>query len=326
MHEGCKLVEVRRVEKVVAMKNSLKPLGLVLCVLWSVFACAHEAKEEPPRPAVSQREAAPDPAQPGEPRRRAVAREIQVNLRAKNPSTIVEQVTALTESSGGYIVNSDVRVAGAGELGAELSVRLPVSKLDAALSLLRRLGEVQSETRRGDDLTAEVVDTEARLTARRALERRLLELLSNAHNVEDMLKVESELARVRTEIEQLVGQSRALEQKTELVLLKVSIVSPDADRVREPSFGIQLKAACASAVHTSGRVILGFVELLGALLPLAIIAVAIAWPLRMLWSRAKRQQLVGAIPGSTQPDGTRAIITQPQPPAPVVTPTNDAED
>lgn len=309
------------------MKNhSLRPLGLLLCVLWSVFACAHEAKDEPPRPAVvSQRETASDPSQPGDPRRRAVAREIQVNLRSKNPSTIVEQVTALTESCGGYIINSDVRVAGAGELGAELSVRLPLSKLDAAISLLRRLGEVQSETRRGDDLTAEVVDTEARLTARRALERRLLELLSNAHNVEDMLKVESELARVRTEIEQLVGQSRALVQKTEMVLLKASIVSPDADRVSEPSFGLQLRAACVSAVRTSERVILGFVELLGALLPLAAIAVAIGWPIRILRIRAKRQRRAVAVAGSTQPDGVRSAVAQPSTSAPVVTPRNDTE-
>ncbi len=264
-------------------------LGLVLCALL-LYACSKAV--EPPIPAAGRQDSAavvaPDPAAG---QKRMMARNVEVQLRSKNPSAIVNQLTALAESHGGYVVQSEVRAAAPGELGAEVTLRLPVAQVEAALSLLRRTGEVRSETRKGDDVTSEVIDTEARLTARRALEKRLLELLASARSVEDMLKVENELARVRTEIEQLTGQARTLSQRTEMVELKVSIESPEAYRAQAQSFGVRFKEAWFSALETSETVVLGVIELLGALLPLGVLGLLVAWPVRVVRRRMKERRL-----------------------------------
>jgi hypothetical protein len=201
---------------------------------------------------------------------RAVAHEIQVVIRSSSPENLVTQAIAMTEARGGYVVSSDVRAA-PGTLGAEVALRIPVAQVESLLAALRKTGEIRSESRKGDDVTFEVTDTEARLIARRTFEKRLLELLSSARSIDDMLKVESELSRVRTEIEQLTGQSRSLAQRVEFALLRVTVESPEANRAAADPFVARLANAFRSALSTSQFVVLGFVEFLGFVIPLTVL-------------------------------------------------------
>jgi hypothetical protein len=232
------------------------------------------------------------PAEPSATRasdKRAVAHEIQIVMRSPSPGNVVAQVTAMTEARGGYVVGSDVRAAAPGTIGAEVALRIPVAQVESLLGTLRKSGEIRSESRKGDDVTFEVTDTEARLTARRTFEKRLLELLSSARSVDDMLKVESELSRVRTEIEQLTGQSRSLAQRVEFALLRLTVESPEANRAAEDSFATRLANAFHSALSTSQFVVLGFVEFLGVVLPLTVFG-SLGWLLTCVLRRWFKQR------------------------------------
>lgn len=277
-------------------------LGLLFCLFILVVASgcqARKASEEVPVAATEAREPAPmkesasgtDQAKP----KRAVAHEIQVTMRAGSPGEVASQLVALAEAQGGYVVSSSTRAAAPGTVGAELSLRVPAAKIESILTQLRKLGEVRSEVRKGDDVTSEVVDTEARLTARRAFEKRLLELLSSARSVDDMLKVEAELTRVRTEIEQLVGQARTLAQRTDFALLTVNVESPEASRAAVEPFAARLGDAFRSALSTSQSVILGFVQFLGVILPLMALGALVWLPIRFLRRRAKQRRAARAL-------------------------------
>jgi hypothetical protein len=223
-------------------------------------------------------------------------------MRSPSPGNVVAQVTAMTEARGGYVVSSDVRAAAPGTIGAEVALRIPVAQVEPLISTLRKTGEIRSELRKGDDVTFEVTDTEARLTARRTFEKRLLELLSSARSVDDMLKVESELARVRTEIEQLTGQSRSLAQRVEFALLRLNVESPEASRAAEDAFAARLANAFRSALSTSQSVVLGFVEFLGVVVPLTVLGILGWLPIRVLrrWIKRRKAALVAEASTATE--------------------------
>ena len=82
--------------------------------------------------------------------------------------------------------------------------------------LRRRRGRIIDERITSEDVTAEFIDTSARLVAQKALEAQYLELLKQVKSVKDALEVQAQLAAVRTEVEKLVGRRRFLNDQSAL--------------------------------------------------------------------------------------------------------------
>ena len=104
------------------------------------------------------------------------------------------------------------------------TLRIPSAQLDDALTALRGLGRVVEESRGAEDVTASVVDLNVRLTNARVTERRLTDVLRNrTGGVADVLEVEREIARVRTDIEQMEAQRQQLERRVEYATVTLEI-------------------------------------------------------------------------------------------------------
>lgn len=92
------------------------------------------------------------------------------------------------------------------------------------LGALVRIGEALSVRTDSLDVTDEYVDLDARLAAKREEEKRMIRHLhESTAGLAEILSVERELGRVRTEAEQLEGQLRAMAAKTDLATLVVSL-------------------------------------------------------------------------------------------------------
>ena len=104
------------------------------------------------------------------------------------------------------------------------NLRLPAAQLDAAIAELKTLGRVESESQSGQDVTAQYVDLEARLSNARKTEQRLIDLLQQrTGKLSDVLEVETELSRVREEIERMEGERRLLSKQVEYATLSATI-------------------------------------------------------------------------------------------------------
>ena len=57
------------------------------------------------------------------------------------------------------------------------AVQFPAARLDAGLAALKPLGMIVEESLKGEDVTEQIVDVEARLSNARNTEKRLLDLL-----------------------------------------------------------------------------------------------------------------------------------------------------
>jgi hypothetical protein len=104
------------------------------------------------------------------------------------------------------------------------TLRVPATQLASAIAELKKLGRVESETQNGQDVTAQHVDLEARLSNSRNTEKRLLELLSNrTGKLSDVLEVETQVSQVREEIERMEGERRLLAKQVEYATLTATV-------------------------------------------------------------------------------------------------------
>ncbi|MCH7961501.1 MAG: DUF4349 domain-containing protein [Planctomycetes bacterium] len=146
-------------------------------------------------------------------------------------ATFLKARQLVSEAGGEYIEQSSL--AGEGDsTRASLTLRVSASRLSDVLNELRKLGVVVSEEARGEGVTNQVVDLDARLRNERRVEQELLELLESRDDspLEEILKLRSEIAKVRTQIERYTAQqerlSRLVSLATVLVIIRPEKIEP----------------------------------------------------------------------------------------------------
>jgi len=248
-----------------------------------------------PEAAVAQQKLSQAEEGPKVPAPRLVIREAKLSLRTPSPQALIGRSSELTRRFDGFVVSSETSHRQGKVVKAQVSLRVRAEQLDTALAELRKLGEVLNESVTGQDVSAEFVDVQARLKAKRVLEERLLAIAAEAKAVEDMLKVETELSRVRGEIEQLEGRSRLLSDRARLSLIEVTAQSPSQPAEPEAqSFGSKLGAGFDKAVRLAGEVLVALVVMAGAVVPLAVLLTSVVLPL-LWWRRRRRQRAAAAL-------------------------------
>jgi hypothetical protein len=162
-------------------------------------------------------------------------------------------------------------------------------------------GRITSQTTNTEDLTRQIVDTEARLRAQTALRDRLQELLrSRPGRLADLLEVERELARVQGDIDAVQSNLAVMRTRvamSELTLQYRSSPRPVGSDTLEP-----LRQAFANFL---GIVVAGFaaiITIIAGLIPLAVVVVPIVWGL-LVWRRRRGGRFFG-----------RAAVTAAAPP------------
>ncbi|OQW59036.1 MAG: hypothetical protein A4S17_03065 [Proteobacteria bacterium HN_bin10] len=146
-------------------------------------------------------------------------------------------------------------------------------------------GRVISETTNSEDLTRQIVDTEARLRAQTALRDRLQELLrSRPGRLADLLEVERELARVQAEIDSV--QSALAVMRTRVAMSELNLQYRSAPRPVGSDTFEPLRQAFANFL---GIVVAGFaaiITIIAGLIPVAVVVVPLVW-LLLRWRRAR---------------------------------------
>ena len=103
-------------------------------------------------------------------------------------------------------------------------IRIPVEQFDSFVESIVSLGELERNNRTSQDVTEQYYDIEARIKNKKVEEQTLNKILQErSGKLEDVLKIEIELSRVRGEIEQLEGKIRVLENLSSLATLTLNI-------------------------------------------------------------------------------------------------------
>ena len=255
--------------------------------------------QQPAAQQVSLDQAANSQTQPTATERKII-RNADLQLEANAPEETQQKITAIAENKGGFVIEStqsasDVKVTTRDVV--TMTVRVPGEKFGEALDEIRKSGNrVIVETVKGQDVTEEFVDIEARLKAKKALEEQFIEIMKRSNSVADALNVQRELANVRGEIEQIEGRKRFLENQTSLSTIKIRIQTPNAFSAGSSGFFYQLGQAFSSGFDFALNFILVLITLFIGLLPFLIfIVLPIYLLLRYFLKRRRKLNLASEI-------------------------------
>lgn len=94
---------------------------------------------------------------------------------------------------------------------ADLTIRIPAENVDGFVAHVDGVSNVVSSNEEIDDVTLQYVDIESRVKALETEQERLLELLSQAETMADLLEIEARLTEVRYELESVTSQLRTMD-------------------------------------------------------------------------------------------------------------------
>ena len=178
-----------------------------------------------------------------------------------------------------------------------LTLRVPSNSFPTVLSQIEDLGSVKARHVYSRDVTEDYIDVDGRLAAANVHEARLLEILGQAKSVEDILKVETELEKVRATVEVLTRQLRNLSNQ-----VSYSTIVVELHEARPNPFGPEGPQGVGGLIgDTFWRSIDGLVRLglalvifLAAALPWLALLAAAALIARYLWKRYGKRSGTGA--------------------------------
>ena len=208
---------------------------------------------------------------------RKIVRNADLQMEADAPEQAQQKITAIAESKGGFVVesqqsSSDARTATRDVV--TMTVRVPADKFNETLEEIRRTASrVVVETVKSDDVTEEFIDIEAQLKAKKSLEAQFLEIMKRANTVEDALDVQRQLSEVRGEIEKIEGRRRFLENQTSLSTIKIRLQTPATISEKSTGFGYRLKESFSDGFDAAMTFVLGLVSFVIAILPFLIFIV-----------------------------------------------------
>ena len=151
--------------------------------------------------------------------------EAWISLQVDAIDSLARQVEALAAQRGGWVESADILGEG-GYRSAAIHIRVPAERFNNAMEALRALGVVTDEGISSADVTDRLIDNEARMTAWRAQEERLIALLENAATVEDIVDIEKRISEVRADIEQVAATQRDLQNRVAASLIRVNLHLP----------------------------------------------------------------------------------------------------
>ena len=216
------------------------------------------------------------------PQERTVIYNAQLSLEANDVQGTLQKIRALAEGYGGYVASSSRSTYGA-QGRADIAIRVPKDKFQAAIQQIETYGKVLDEGTTSEDITQQYIDLKARVNNMQRQEERLREILDMAKTVDEILRVESELERVRGEIDSLQGQINYLEGNVEMSLITVTLTEP-APPFTPP--GMDWGETLEIAISGLFTVIRGMIIVVVSLIPVVIVAV----PIYYLYKRRKQQR------------------------------------
>lgn len=193
----------------------------------------------------------------------------------------VQQATDIAAKNDGYVQSSS-----SGKQEGSLVLRVPSAHFESTLGALRSLGSVEHESIKGQDVTAEFVDLNARLKIAQSREAALLRLMDKASSVSQILSLQRTLNDAQLNVEQIKGALRVLRSKASEATITVALREQGApspgSSVHTPSVGLAIRRALSGFVSVVAAGIVGF----GYLLPVLAV-VGVGW---LLVRRRRRGQ------------------------------------
>lgn len=210
-----------------------------------------------------------------------------------------ELVRAAVKQSGGYIAQEEQSESDY-KIENSVTIKVPVDQFDNTVSALTP-GKEKVLVRKitSQDVTGEVVDTKARLEAKRQVRLRYLDLIRQAKNMEEILQVQNEINDIQENMEAAAGRVSYLTHSAAFSTIQLGyfqVLNPSArDLEAPPGFGQKVLTALTAGLGWVGELII----LLVTLWPVWLVLLT-AWWLYRKYRPAKQVAVSSPAPPTEQ--------------------------
>lgn len=178
---------------------------------------------------------------------REIIKSGNIEVRVKEVADAATAITTMADGMSGFVESSNA--TGGQNPSASITLRVPAPRFEEAMKSIRALGVVLNESSSGSDVTAAVVDLEARIRTLRSEEETLRQILRQTRRIGEVLEVRDRLTQVRSEIESMSGQAKALKDQAAYSTITASLSqgpNPEAKDNDQPWAEDALNSALSS--------------------------------------------------------------------------------
>ncbi|MEG4346275.1 DUF4349 domain-containing protein [Microcoleus sp. A003_D6] len=184
----------------------------------------------------------------------------ELSVVVKSIDATTKSVTNIVEKQQGDILgfqnqkppDSSVRQT------ASVEIRVPQQRLETTLDALAKLGTVENRGLTAEDVTDQLVDSEARLRNLRKSEEMVLKIMERSGSVGDVLKAAQELSNIRESIERIDAQLKSLRNQVAYSTISLTLeAAVSAQQTPEPGLGLRVQETWGKATHSVGELTLG---------------------------------------------------------------------
>lgn len=148
-----------------------------------------------------------------------IIKNADIKLLVEDTDLAIDRATQTIGDMNGYIISSRVWYQpwydGENYKYATITIGIPVNQFERTLTRLRGLAvKVLDETASGEDVSNQFVDLQSQVTNLEATRERIKSFLADAKTVDEALRINTELANVEAQIEQIKGQMNYLQDRS----------------------------------------------------------------------------------------------------------------
>ena len=152
---------------------------------------------------------------------------VEINAETEDLDALMPQLSEHIAELGGYVEFQNTYYGSAyssyRHRSANMTIRIPADKLSDFLLHVEGASNVISKQQSQDNVTLQYVDTESRVAALEAERDRLMELLEQAGDLSDLLKIEERLTDVLYDLESTTAQLRSLDNQVSYATVNLYI-------------------------------------------------------------------------------------------------------
>ena len=167
---------------------------------------------------------------------RKLIKTVNMDVETREYDKLLAAVENKVTELGGYIesldaYNGSMYNSYRSTRNANLTIRIPKNKLDDFLNTVSDIGNVTSRSENVQDVTLTYVDLQSHRAALQTEQERLLQLLEQAENIDDIISIEQRLSDVRYQLESMESQLRSYDNQVDystvyLYINEVEVYTP----------------------------------------------------------------------------------------------------
>lgn len=236
---------------------------------------------------------------------RKLIRNVSMSVETEKFDELTKNIEKKTSELGGYMESVDVwsnssygyADDGNAARQADYVLRIPKKSMDSFISLVESGTNVTRKEESVEDVTLTYVDMESHKEALQTEQKRLLELLEQAQDMETILVIEERLTQVRYQIQSMESQLRTYDNQVDYSTLRLHINEVTRiTAVDKQSVWSEISGGFLNSLYSIGRAFRNFfVWVIVALPYLAVWAFIIAIVVIVIKSLRKKSKAKKAL-------------------------------